>query len=125
MIRRNIKDKINIKTEVENGYEYAILYKLSEVKIISKADFCEIGTDDEIKEIIFFNKSKELRIFDYNGEKRAAVIEDENDAEKNIKPIKRKIISGFGYEHLYIKEYVLYDEDGQAYVDAVRICGIE
>lgn len=46
------------------GYEYVILYRLSDVKIMLIEKFEGF---DGVKEAIFFNKNKELKCFDYNG----------------------------------------------------------
>lgn len=120
-----INDKIEsineIEAEIKNGYKYVILYRLSDVKIIPIEKFEGFN---EVKEAIFFNMDKELKCFNYNGQFRGVVIEDEAD-DKNIEPKSRRLFSKLGYKTLKIKEYITYDEDGQVYVQATRVCGIE
>ncbi len=103
--------------ELEKGFDYALIYKLSSVSLLSRYEITE--TDEEVTEARFFDEKRELRFFDYNGEKRWALIEDEGN---EITEEKEERFKG---NTLKIKEYISFDEDGQAFTEAVRLWGVK
>ncbi len=118
------KTENEINNAITIGFDFVLLYKLSEINIISYSDFNKL--DNEVTEARFFDSKKELRIFDYNGEKRGCLIEDdENDTLNKTNLYPRKIKGKFKYKKAIIKEYLEFDEDGQIYVKAVRLYSLE
>lgn len=113
------EDEINAAIRI--GFDFVLMYKLSEIVIIPYSEFENI--DSEVTEARFFDSFKELRIFDYNGQKRGCLIEDETGDIVN--EYERSIKSKTGFKKAFIKEYMDFDEDGQAYVKAVRLKGLE
>ncbi len=103
--------------ELENGFDYALIYKLSSVELLSGYEIT--APDNEVTEARFFDEKRELRFFDYNGEKRWALIEDEGNEITEEKEEK------FKENTLEIKEYISFDEDGQAFTEAVRLWGVK
>lgn len=121
---------------VYGNYDYALIYYLSEVYLGKiKKDNSDIKIDwDECIEARFFSEKGELHIFrdDESGEIKFVVIEDTNDSDYDT-VIKKYAITpkfkfndnGMKLDVIKVKEYISYDEDGQAYVVHTRLAGVE
>ncbi len=116
MIKRKLS-MTEFEEELGKGFDHVLLCKLSSVEILSAGEY--VGIDDEVTEARFFDAGREVRLFEQNGEKRAVLIEDE---ENDIADIKIERLKG---NTLNIKKYISFDEDGQAYIEAIRLCGAE
>ncbi len=114
----NIKE---ISFSDKDEYDFVLIFRFSMVQLIPFREFT--GFDDDVTEVRFFNAKKELRIFDYNGNLRGILIEDNGD--EITREYYRRLYKGFGYKKIKIKEYIGFDNDGQAYVRSVRLCGAE
>jgi hypothetical protein len=89
---------------------------------------------DEVTEVRFFDESKEIRLFERNGELSAAVITDSEEDKKNEKNKEnvtfRDVQKELGHKGQFgsavtIREYFAYDEDGQLYLASSRLKGWE
>ena len=140
----NLDNLKNMLKELD--FKYALIYMISELNIVKKDEF-DFNIDwDEILEARFFCEDFELYMFDYNGDKKIRFINDINSSyeiniltcetslisyeineltcETNI--IKYEIESGhdkYG-KFLKTKEYIEFDDDGQAFVKMTRIVDI-
>lgn len=102
-------------------YEYALIYMISEIRLVCTKD-AETLNWTECIEARFFSDDKELHIFEQDGEKVAVEVYDTGEPQDEIikeYPLAHK----FHYmgKKLYVKEYIEYDEDGQAYVALTRL----
>jgi hypothetical protein len=85
---------------------------------------------DEVTEVRFFDESKEIRLFERNGELSAAIVSDSEEDKKNEKNKEnvtfRDVQKELGHKGQFgsavtIREYFAYDEDGQLYLAASRL----
>lgn len=119
------KDAEKIAEDIKE-YEFALIYGLSEMRLCRIAELSEEGFDmGDCVEARFFSGDKELHYFERNGLFRALEVRDAYGGEENVTrySIARRW-QRCGKE-LLVKEYLDYDEDGQAYVAHTRLCGIE
>jgi hypothetical protein len=79
---------------------------------------------DEVTEVRFFDESKEIRLFERNGELSAAIVSDSEEDTENVtfRDVQKKLEhkGQFG-SAVTIREYFAYDEDGQLYLAASRL----
>ena len=96
------------------------IFSLAQRIIIS---FC-IGRIDRIART-FFSEDKELHFFDVDGKKQAVAVSDEDGKDELVK--EYEIAGKFGSigSSVFVKEYIGYDEDGQANVVLTRLQGIK
>lgn len=118
--------EIEISKALENrkNYEYALVYRLSEV-ILCRMEQLEEFDLKECMEARFFSKDKELHIFEAEDEKCAVEITDNGREDCILK--KYELAPKFSEigKNLVVQEYLDYDEDGQAVVALTRLRGIE
>ena len=105
-------------------YQYALLYMISEV-ILNKTELLGEINWEECTEARFFSEDKELHFFDVDGKKQAVAVSDEDGKDELVKEYElagkfRAIGSS-----VFVKEYIGYDEDGQANVVLTRLQGIK
>mgnify|MGYP004496452399 FL=1 len=105
-------------------YQYALLYMISEV-ILNKTELLGEINWEECMEARFFSEDKELHFFDVDGKKQAVAVSDEDGNDELVKEYElagkfRAIGSS-----VFVKEYIGYDEDGQANVVLTRLQGIK
>lgn len=147
---KDVKDIIDYIKKENKKYESALLFSLDGIflddakKVISSLD------ESSFIEARFFDTDKELFVF-YDGEEYKAVETDktkykeyiiktrENRKEKELTEEELKdfdenyiILRDYildekfkGYSKIKIKEFINYDEDGQAYVKASCLDGVE
>ena len=121
MINKNHYHDLNIIKEKALKYRYALIYMLSEVKLLANSINLIIDWD-EILEARFFDQSGELHIFKYDNSLKAIEIL-EGDSKEDAISIEYELADkykaiGIGLE---VKQYIDYDEDGQAYVELTRL----
>jgi len=111
-------------------YTYGLAYLFSEI-LLGKTETIEnqICWEDCI-EARFFSEQEELHIFDYNGERKAVCVKDEEKENKfeYIYEKRYKLNEYFrknGYQYFKVKEYIGCDEDGQAVIELTRLVGLE
>ena len=80
---------------------------------------------EECTEARFFSEDKELHFFDVDGKKQAVAVSDEDGKDELVK--EYEIAGKFGSigSSVFVKEYIGYDEDGQANVVLTRLQGIK
>ena len=112
-------------------YEYALIYSLSKVyfgKVKDSDNYIEIDWDECI-EARFFSEAAELNMYrdDEDEEIKAVVIKDNKDACYDVVIKKYDIATKFKNAgvKIKVKEYISYDEDGQAIVAHKRLAGVE
>lgn len=105
-------------------YQYALLYMISEV-ILNKTELLGEINWEECTEARFFSEDKELHFFDVDGKKQAVAVSDEDGKDELVK--EYEIAGKFGStgSSVFVKEYIGYDEDGQANVVLTRLQGIK
>ena len=121
---KKIKWNINELEKITEKFEYGVFYNLSSIQLLAAPEAGKIDWD-ECYEARFFSKDKELHIFEKGGEKRALFVEDEEGDETVIKSfVLSKKFENVG-KSILVKEYLQYDEDGQACVALSRLCGVQ
>lgn len=105
-------------------YEYALVYLINEILLRKVSELPEVDWD-ECMEARFFDKEKELHIYEEDGELQAVEITEER--EPNLLVKKYQLANRFrkAGDLLCVHEYLGYDEDGQAVVELTRLAGIE
>ena len=98
-------------------YEYALLYMISEVVLAKTDSIVEINWAECI-EARFFSADKELHFFEADGEMQVAEVSDGDGQDEVVK------FQDMG-KTVLVKEYIDYDEDGQANVVLTRLQGIK
>lgn len=113
-----------LKRERRESYKYALVYCLSEVKLcrteqLKDADF------EECTEARFFSEDRELHLFETEEGMCAVEVFDDGVSDFVLK--KYKLASRFSEngKTLVVKEYLNYDEDGQAVVGLTRLMDLE
>ena len=78
---------------------------------------------EEVLEACFFSPQEEVRLWREDGQLRAAALTDE---EGDLTLEERYSVDNpdFGQE-LWVRRYIGFDEDGQAFIAASRLCGWE
>ena len=122
---RNVEADEAIQTG--SKLEYALLYMMSELVFCRGKDINlqEINFD-ECLEARFFGPEKEVHLFRNDDRWTAVVTEDKEDLDhidRKYRLSKNHQNTGIGRE-LIVREYIGYDEDGQAYIEKTRLAGI-
>lgn len=115
----SIKDLLDLDLLNRFEFKQAIIYNYDSV-IVNELQNLLIDADNII-EARLFDETKEIRIFK-EDENLSGVIFIEDDGDKDI-IIKEYILNNGDqckYTKLKIKEYIDFDEDGQAYIKYVR-----
>lgn len=117
---------INIE-EAKNllqNYEYTYLQMMSE-HILDRVSAVSSIEWDELIEAYFFNSDSQIHIFREDDEFIAVLTDDMEDCHT----FDRKYSLAGKYQNqgkcVIIREYLKADEDGQSYVAATRLLGIE
>ena len=107
-----------------HDFDYALLYWISSVEMVKAGELGAIDWE-ECQEARFFSEDKELHVFDANGEKRAVLVKDDGDDDRNVR--KYEIASRFSRYGRILKvvEYLSYDKDGQMKIALTRLSGVE
>ena len=115
------------KTRI-NEFDYGLVYLFGQILLGRTEKIKEKINWEECIEARFFSKEKELHIFDYNGMKRAVCITDTDDESGESYPyiekrvtLDKKFQRESGFEYYKKREYITYDEDGQAVVYLTRM----
>ena len=106
-------------------YRYALLYQIGGILLDRVENLPDINWE-ECTEARFFSGSGELHFFETEGTMEAVEIKDAGGEEDEI--IKAydlaKKFNSQG-KKIYVKEYLDYDEDGQAEVAVTRLMRVE
>lgn len=106
---------------VAENYPYAIIYTNSGIKFGKTADIWK-KDDSPFNEARFFKSDEEIHLFRYGDEMRA-VRTKENGADYIEK--KYALQELFGGGRVIVREYLDTDEDGQTFVTATTLSGVE
>lgn len=120
--------KINIEEAkiIISEYKYAYLQMMSEHILDEVSKLGSIDWEELIEGYVFDNE-KQLHFYRDDGDELVAVIIDDDMDDAHIIDRKYKLsekYKEFG-KNVIIREYLLPDEDGQSYVVATRLLGME
>ena len=104
-------------------YTYALLYKISEIRLCKTAELTETDLD-ECMEARFFSDSMELHLFEYQDEMRAVRVSDTDEKDIVIKEYELDSRFRTVGNVLLVQEYIEYDTDGQAFAGLTRLKGV-
>lgn len=105
-------------------YEYALLYMISEIVLTKTDSLAEINWA-ECTEARFFSEDKELHFFEVDGEMQTVEVSDGDGQEEVVKEYELAGKFQAIGKTVLVKEYIDYDEDGQANVVLTRLQGIK
>jgi hypothetical protein len=121
---------LSVETAKRDGMalRWALVRQLSSFQMGETKPLSSSIDWDEVTEVRFFNESKEIRLFERNGELSAAVITDSEEDKENV--TFRDVRKELGHKGQFgsavtIREYFAYDEDGQLYLASSRLKGWE
>lgn len=118
----NVSEVLN--TENRKNYKYALVYQLSEVKLC-KTELLQDADLFNCVEARLFSEEKELHLFETDNGMCAIEVTDDGMIDCIVKKYEvapRFLETG---KKLVVKEYLDYDEDGQAVVGLTRLAGLE
>lgn len=120
--------KIRLEYEAAKGqidlFTYGLLYLTDGIRLEKNPAASKIDWN-KCYEARFFSEDKELHIFERNGENQAILAEDGTDDAVTVRGYRLSAkYNGIG-KILQVKEYLEFDEDGQAYVALTRLCGVK
>lgn len=109
--------------QIPEGYEYALLYMISEIIFCRIEDLPFIDWE-ECQEARFFSEDKELHIFDGDNGMQSVFVQDTD--EDIILKREYELDSRFCDigKTVLVQEYLAYDDDGQVFVQQTRLSGI-
>ena len=109
------------------SYENALVYMISRMLCGKTEQVADKINWEECTEARFFSEQGELHFFDYEGERKAVrVTEDEKEADCIDKAygLTGKLKGAAIGQEVVVREYIEYDEDGQAVVGLTRLLTI-
>lgn len=106
---------------------YGLVYQFNRILIGSVEQVKDKIQWDECLEARFFSEKEEVHFFERNGIFAAVSISDETEETtctrtKNVK--LKPLFATSGWNEMVIKEYIAFDEDGQAYIELTRLAGL-
>lgn len=105
-------------------YEYALVYEMGDI-LLARTDSLPQIHWDECMEARFFSEDRELHLYERDGQMEAVEVSDADEKEY----VEKRYVLGASFKgvgrFLRVREYIQYDEDGQACVALTRLCGIE
>ena len=121
-----LKEEIDISEAIDRirDFDYALVFKISDMKLIKAGEFAEKDLD-ELVEARIFSDNSEIHIFRYDDGLKCVKISDSGfddvlvekyDLEKRFSQIGKTVT---------VKKYIDYDDDGQAFIKLKRLAGIE
>ena len=107
-----------------SSFTYGLLYltdgiRLEKNPVDNKIDW------NQCYEARFFSKDKELHMFERNSGNQAILVEDGANDTVTVRGYKLSAKYSSVGKTLQVKEYLEFDEDGQAYVALTRLCGVK
>ena len=117
-------ESVNTIEDLVSSYRYALIYEFSRVLL---GDATQVNVNfDELNEAYLFNKSEQIHIFKVDGVlkgvKATEEISDEHFFDKKYKLDSKFKALG---KIIVVREYLEYDEDGQAIVSYTRLLDVE
>lgn len=124
--------KLEVLSKIENGgYKFAWINTFSDLKIIELTENNKFKGSylENLIEAKIFNKNKELSIIPCEDDENFSLVEfdeaDEGYIEERQVLYKNKSPFKGENDKLVIRNYLGYDDEGQAFVDYTKLCGIE
>ena len=113
-------ERLSVEAALREGAElpWAYVRSLSGFSLGAVPE--ELPPREELLELRFFSPAEEVRLFHDGEELRALRLTD--SPEGDFEDRGYELRGGFG-ETLTVRRYLDYDEDGQLFVAAVRLCG--
>lgn len=117
---------IDIETAIRAAADCDYIYSLeiSAIKLLPIDQNLSIDWD-ECLDVRCFSKEKEIHFFKHKGDWKAVLIEDDPDDVSVIRSYSLshtpEQIKG---DRIFVKEYLAYDEDGQAVPVCTRLAGV-
>ncbi|HCL4546853.1 hypothetical protein EXM36_01975 [Clostridium botulinum] len=124
--------KLEVLSKIENsGYKFAWINTFSDLKLIELRENNKFKDSylENLIEAKIFNENKELSIIPYEDDEKFSVVEfdgiDKDYIEEKQVLYKNKSPLKGENDKLVIRNYLDYDNEGQAFVDYTKLCGIE
>lgn len=114
--------ELNLSQAISLGLQepFAYITRLSQVTVGPSPVDLPV---EELLEARFFGSQREIRIWNDSGDFRAVAVEDEEDDD--CQDITRSIRRSCFGKKLTLRQYLAYDEDGQAYICGTRLLAWE
>lgn len=117
-----IMEDIEGAKEAAQNYQYALLYFYSDVKLGETKDLAPVNWD-ECLEARFFDGEKELRFFREGDTFLASLANSEGESIDNEFPLDARFQGQ--WSKMKVRQFLEYDTDGQAFVAATMLAGLE
>lgn len=114
--------------ECVKSFKFALVYQLEKILLGTVEQVWGEICPQECIEARFFSEDKELHVFDYNGEYRAILVSDEDSDDACVITREVKLqekLCKKPWSMMTVKEYIAFDEDGQACVSLTRLAGLK
>ena len=112
---------IDVAKNEYKKYSFALLYLFSEV-ILSEVEELKDIEWSECIEAKFFNEDEELRLWRESGELVAVRYSGQGDHIDVDYPLDSRFSDK--WNEIHIRQYLDYDDDGQAYITGTRIISL-
>src|SRR5690554_6339853 len=114
-----VEEALDLKALSARGFQYGLLYSYDGVQL-DKIENIQLNRD-KLVEVRFFNNLEEIHVFKRDGFEGVLFTEEEEDEVVE----ETHLLIGSGQDNrfgkaLLIKNYVDYDEDGQAFIAYTR-----
>ena len=109
-----------------DDFDYIYSQEISAIRLFPVKQDLMINWDECI-DVRYFNKDKEIQKKKKKDEWKAVLVEDAQGDSVIVRTysISRKYRESSGGTKIRVKEYLGYDEDGQAYAICTRLAGVE
>ena len=117
-----IRERLDVNEALDRGlaFPWAMLRSLSRVTLGPAPTQADA---DELLEACFFSPDAEIRLWREDGALQAAILSEE-PGDRVLEERRSIENPAFGRE-LTVRRIIAFDEDGQAYIAATRLCGWE
>lgn len=129
MVNKLTKSEVICKLK-EFEFQYAWINTFSDLRLIEiKNKEIEESYLEDLIEAKFFNENQEISIMKYEDEEKFSVVEFDGKDKEYVeeRQILNKNKSPFegDKDKLVIRNYIDYDEDGQAYIYYTKLCDVK
>ena len=117
------------KKEILEQYTYALIYGISEIKILKSTDLTDISNWEEFTEIYLFNYAEQIHAYLKNDSFVAVKFSEKENEKEIVDSIDKEYVlsakfSQFGSK-IVVREYLGADEDGQIKVVYTKLVDIK
>ncbi len=115
--------------EILEQYTYALIYGISEIKILKSTDLTDISNWEEFTEIYLFNNAEQIHAYLKNDSFVAVKFSEKENEKEIVDSIDKEYVlsakfSQFGSK-IVVREYLGADEDGQIKVVYTKLVDIK